>query len=323
MSDQVKHITMPTDQHSRLMRSATYAAVATAFTLIVVKFFAWQQTGSLSLLATLIDSLLDAAASLINLFAVRQALVPADKEHRFGHGKAEPLAALGQAAFITGSAVFLVIEALSRLAEPKAITHGPTGIAVMIFALTLTLCLALYQVHVIRRTGSLAISADLLNYKGDILVNLAVIIALVLGSTLGWRLADPLFGLGIAAFIIYNAFLIARSSLHMLMDHELPDDQRENIKAIILDSPEVLGIQDLRTRASGPQTFIQFHIEMDGRTSLDVVHEIAGGIEKRLIEKFPGAEVIIHQDPYPDSLLDVEGKKSDPHQGVDGGTLAS
>lgn len=280
------------------MRFATYASVATASVLIVVKFVAWEATGSLSLLAALIDSVLDMAASVINLIAVRHALTPPDKEHRFGHGKAEPLAALGQAAFICGSALFLVFEAIDRLIRPASIEHGNIGLAVMVFSIVATLALVTFQRYVIARTRSLAIAADSLHYRGDILMNVAVIVALLLSVHLGWLYIDPLFGLGIAAYIVYNAWLIGRGALNMLMDRELPEDERARIRDLILAHPEVQGLHDLRTRASGPHFFIQCHVEMDGELRLWDAHVVADRIEKQLMEAFPGAEVIIHEDPF-------------------------
>ena len=280
------------------MRFATYASVATASVLIVVKFIAWEATGSLSLLAALIDSVLDMAASVVNLIAVRHALTPPDREHRFGHGKAEPLAALGQAAFICGSALFLVFEVIDRLIKPAPIEHGNIGLAVMVFSIVATLALVAFQRYVIARTKSLAIAADSLHYRGDILMNVAVIVALLLSVNLGWLYIDPLFGLGIAAYIVYNAWLIGRDALNMLMDRELPEDERARIRDLILAHPEVQGLHDLRTRASGPHFFIQCHVEMDGELRLWDAHEVADRIEKQLMEAFPGAEVIIHEDPF-------------------------
>ena len=290
---------MPAPGDARLLRLATYASVGTASVLILVKFVAWYLTDSLSLLATLIDSLLDVAASLVNLFAVRHALVPADREHRFGHGKAEPLAALGQAAFISGSAIFLVIEAISRFAHPRPLLHGDVGIAVMVFSILATLLLVGFQRYVIRRTSSIAIRADSLHYVGDLLVNAAVIVALLLIANFGWTFIDPLFGLGIAGYILFNAWIIARGALDMLMDRELPEEDRRRIRELVLDDREIMGLHDLRTRASGPQTFIQCHIEMDGDLRLHEAHAIADRAEDRLREAFPGAEVIVHQDTHP------------------------
>ena len=283
---------------ARLMRLATYASVAVASFLILIKLAAWLYTDSISLLSTLIDSLLDAVASLINLFAVRQALLPADREHRFGHGKAEPLAALGQTAFIAGSALFLIFEAGQRLFDPRPVLHSEIGIAIMVVAIVVTFALTRYQAYVVRRTGSFAIKADSLHYLGDILVNGAVIVALLLASETGWTVADPLFGLAIAAYIMFNAWRIVRGSLDLLMDRELSEDARARIREIALANPEVRDLHDLRTRSSGRRSFIQVHIEMDGDLTLYRAHAVADEVEAALREAFPGAEVIIHQDPH-------------------------
>jgi ferrous-iron efflux pump FieF len=280
------------------MRLATYASVSVAGLLIAVKLVAWVLTDSVSLLSTLLDSLLDAAASMLNLLAVRHALMPADREHRFGHGKAEPLAALGQSAFITGSAIFLMIEATQRLYQPRAVENVDIGLGVVVFAIVVTFALTRFQAYVVRRTGSVAIQADSLHYVGDLLVNGAVIVALLLVSELGWLYADPLFGIGIALFILYNAWRIARGAWDMLMDRELPDEDRGRIKGIAMAHPQVRDLHDLRTRASGRQTFIQLHLELDGGMSLIEAHAISDAVEAQLMEAFPGAEVIIHQDPH-------------------------
>jgi ferrous-iron efflux pump FieF len=283
---------------ARLMRLATYASVAVAGFLILIKLAAWLYTDSISLLSTLIDSLLDVVASLINLFAVRHALVPADREHRFGHGKAEPLAALGQTAFITGSALFLVFAAGHRLFDPRPVLHSDIGIAVMVVAIVVTFALTRYQAHVVRKTGSVAIKADSLHYVGDMLVNAAVIVALLLASEFGWAVVDPLFGLAIAGYIMFNAWQIAHGSLDMLMDRELPEAERARIREIALANPNVRNLHDLRTRSSGRRTFIQVHIEMDGNLTLYRAHAVADEVEVALREAFPGAEVMIHQDPH-------------------------
>ena len=286
------------DEAGRLMRLATYASVGVACTLILAKFAAWLITDSVSLLSTLIDSLLDVAASMVNLLAVRHALTPADREHRFGHGKAEPLAALGQSTFIAGSAIFLVFEASHRLYHPQPIEHGEVGIAVMVFAIVLTFVLTRFQAYVVKRTGSLAIRADSLHYVGDMLVNGTVILAIVLAAQFGLDFADPLFGIGIAGYILVTAWQIARGAYDMLMDRELPDEDRQRIKDIVLAHPEVKAMHDLRTRASGPAIFIQFHIELSGAMSLYQAHAAADEVEAAVCEAFPGAEVIIHQDPH-------------------------
>jgi ferrous-iron efflux pump FieF len=281
----------------RLRRWATYASVAVALLLIAAKFVAWLETGSVALLSSLIDSLLDAVASIVNLFAVRHALTPADREHRFGHGKAEPLAVLGQSAFITGSAMLLLAEAVRRLIHPAAVENPPAGIAVMVLSIALTIALVLYQRHVVRRTGSIAITADELHYRGDLILNASVIAALILSGILGLRILDPLFGAAIGLWIIYSAARLARLSLIQLMDRELPDDERERIRDIALSHPEVAAAHDLRTRVAGPTAFIQIHIEMDGDISLVRAHAISDEVEARLRAAYPHAEIIIHQDP--------------------------
>ena len=280
-----------------LLKRATVASVAVAFTLICIKVVAYFVTGSVALLSSLVDSLLDTLASLINFFAVRQALVPADLEHRFGHGKAEPLAGLGQAAFIAGSAVFLVFESVNRLVNPVAVSHGHVGIAVMLVSLVMTLMLVSYQRHVVRRTRSLAITADSLHYASDIVLNVSVIVALVLSAQMHLPAADPLFALAISAYIIWSAAQIAMQSLHQLMDRELPDADRARIIATCRRHKDVLNVHELRTRASGMDIFIQLHLELDGNLSLMHAHRVADEVERELRLEFPKADVIIHEDP--------------------------
>ena len=282
---------------ARLMRNATYASVSVAITLIAAKTAAWIITDSVAILATLIDSLLDALASLVTLLAVRHSLQPADREHRFGHGKAEALAGLGQAAFITGSAVLLVSEAAGRLSSPQSVTHEFVGIGVMGFSIALTLCLVLYQQFVVRQTGSVAIGADRLHYVGDLLVNAAVIGALLATSLLGRGWIDPALALLVAVYILWSAWRIVRAVIDILMDRELPDADRLRIREIALAHEAVQEIHDLRSRRSGTDTFIQLHIELDGAMRLIEAHEIADAVEADIRAAFPSAEVIIHQDP--------------------------
>ena len=284
-------------ERARMMRLAGYASVGVAFLLIGAKVAAYLLTGSVALLSSLLDSLLDAGASLVNLYAIRQSLTPADREHRFGHGKAEPLAALGQTAFIAGSAAFLAFQAVGRLIAPVPVEHEELGIAVMVFSIVATLLLVLYQRRVIRRTGSFAVRADSLHYLGDLFVNASVIVALLLSAWWGWHIADPLFAIGIAAYILYTAWQIFRSALDMLMDRELPDEMRGRIRKIALNHPRVMSVHDLRTRAAGRSIFVQMHLEMDPEMLLREAHEVADAVELAIMAEFPGAEVIIHEDP--------------------------
>ncbi len=283
--------------NGRLMRLATYASVTVALCLITLKVFAYVMTDSVSMLSTLIDSLLDAAASLLNLFAVRAALTPADKEHRFGHGKAEPLAAMGQSAFIGGSAVFLLVEAGNRMFNPSPVQNTGLGIVVMAISIAATIVLVTFQRRVIRRTGSVAIKADSLHYLGDLFVNCAVIVSLLLWRQFSWTFTDPVFAVAIAAYILFTAWQVAHTALDLLMDRELPDDARRKIRDVALAHREVRDIHDLRTRSSGQATFIQFHLELDGNTLLSRAHTISDEVEDAILVAFPGAEVIIHQDP--------------------------
>ncbi|MCC7410130.1 MAG: cation diffusion facilitator family transporter [Gammaproteobacteria bacterium] len=290
-------MTEPSVNNGVLMRRATYASVATAATLVIAKLVAWAMTGSVALLSSLVDSLLDALASIINLVAVRHALTPADREHRFGHGKAEPLAGLAQAAFIAGSAVFLVVEACARLVHPKAIEFAVLGIGVMVFSIVLTIILVRYQRYVVKATASVAIGADLLHYVGDVLVNGGVILALVLSTQFGWIQADPIIALAIAAYILKSVWAIVVQSLRQLMDEELPEAQRQRIAVIARNHAEVTDLHDLRTRVAGQTTFIQLHLEMDGRISLARAHAIADEVHDEVLREFPHAEILIHQDP--------------------------
>jgi len=281
----------------RLRVRATHASLAVAMILILAKFVAWIGTGSVALLSSLVDSLVDAAASLVNFFAIRHAAVPADREHRFGHGKAEPLAALGQSAFLIGSAVLLMFEAVRRLVSSTPVTNPPAGIAVMLFAIVVTIALVAYQRHVVRRTGSLAIGADELHYRGDIILNVSVIATLMIGRAFSVPLLDPLFGGAVGLWIIYSAVKIARLSLVQLMDRELPDAERARVRAIAESHPEVAAVHDIRTRVAGPTAFIQLHIEMDGAMNLLRAHQISDAVEADLNRAFPNAEIIIHEDP--------------------------
>lgn len=289
------HNSVPAET-ARLLRRATYASVSVAVFLIAVKLIAWGRSDSVSLLATLVDSVLDAFASIINLIAVRHALTPADKEHRFGHGKAEALAGLSQSLFISGSSLFLLLEAGQTFFNPTEIKHPITGIAVMVVSIVVTLILVSFQHYVIRKTQSVAIRADALHYKSDILMNAAVILALWL-STIGLNLFDPIIGGIIACYILYSAWSIASISLDQLMDRELTDEVRADIKGIALSHPQAQGMHDLRTRHSGTMTFIQFHLEIEDDLTLLQAHNVSDEIEIKLLETYPGSEIIIHIDP--------------------------
>jgi ferrous-iron efflux pump FieF len=285
------------EKAGRLMRAATYASVSVAASLALAKLGAWLATGSVSMLSTLVDSLLDAGAALVNFIAVRHALQPADRQHRFGHGKAESLAGLAQAAFVGGSGVFVSVQAIDRLLYPRPLSNPEIGYVVMLLAMAVSLALVVFQRYVVRKTGSLAIGAESLNYQNDILVNGAVILSLLLSSYFGWHIADPLFAIAIAGYIIWGAWRIFLAALDVLMDRELPDSDRAQIRELARACPNVLGLHDIRTRAAGPRVFIQLHLELDGSLSLDEAHAIVVSVEDAVKAAYPNAEVLIHADP--------------------------
>lgn len=280
-----------------LMKSAAAASVGTALVLIGVKLFALMMTDSVALLSSLIDSTLDAGASFLNLWAVRQSLAPADSGHRFGHGKIESLASLGQAAFIAGSAVLLIFQSIQYFLHPRIITHVGIGMGAMGISIVLTLLLVSFQRYVVKKTKSVAITADYAHYAGDVMMNLSVILSLFVGSYFNFRYADPIFALLIAVYLIVSVFRILKQSLAQLVDAELPDQEKQKIADVVLKSPDVSGLHDLRTRSSGTQWFIQLHLELDPLFTLAKAHAVADQVEKRLTQAFPNAEIIIHQDP--------------------------
>lgn len=292
----MQHTDLGMAERERLLKLATYASVGVAFGLIALKSGVWMLSGSVSILASLIDSLMDSAASIINLFAVRYALKPADREHRFGHGKAEALAGLAQAAFISGSAVLVLLQGMERLLDPQPLGATGLGIAVMLLSIIATLGLLAVQRHVIARTGSTAINADALHYRSDLLLNASVILALLLAAY-GIQRADALMGLGIALYIGYSAVRIGLDAIQILMDHELPDDVRAEALALARSIPGVVDVHDFRSRQSGQHWFMQMHVELPAQMALADAHELGEAVRSALEERFPQVDVLIHTDP--------------------------
>jgi ferrous-iron efflux pump FieF len=284
-------------ESASLMRRAALAAVVVAVVLIILKATAYILTGSVAMMSSLADSALDLFASAINLLAINQSLVPADAEHRFGHGKAEPLAGLAQGAFIAGSATFLVVESVGRLAAPRPLDHPIIGLVVMAVSIVAVLALVLFQRMAVRRTGSIAIQADRLHYLGDLSTNIGVVIGIVLATRFHILLADPIVALCVAAVLAASAWHIGKRSCDQLMDRELPDRDRDRIKSIVLAHPEVRNLHDLRTRAAGISKFVQLHVELDPTMSLTRAHEISDAVEADILAAYPDTQVIIHQDP--------------------------
>ncbi|MCO7513284.1 cation diffusion facilitator family transporter [Pseudomonas guariconensis] len=283
-------------EHRHLLRLATRASLAVAGILVLSKAVAWWLSGSVSLLAGLTDSALDAVASFLNLLAVHYALRPADDDHRFGHGKAEALAGMAQALFVGVSAVLVGVQAVERLQSPQPLGDTATGIGVMLLSLVLTLALLAFQRKVIRATGSTAVRADSLHYRSDLLLNGSILLALLL-ARFGWPQLDAVFGLGIAFYILWSATQIARESTAILMDKELPADIGERMLELACAIPGVRGAHDLRTRVSGSHWFVQLHLELPGELPLHEAHELCEQASQAIRQRYPRADVLVHADP--------------------------
>ena len=285
------------DKKNRLMKQAGYASVAVAGTLIVLKAVTFLVTGSVAILSSLFDSIQDMMTSFVNMVAIRHATEPADKDHRFGHGKAQAIGSLIQAFIIFVAALFLLFESVDRWCHPKPLTQMGLGIGMTVFAIILTIVLVRFQSYVIRQTESLSIKADQAHYTGDILMNGGVILSMIISEQTGWFQLDALFGMGVSAYLVWVIFPIVKDSFAMLMDREMSDDFRKQITEIVVSFPGVLGLRDLRTRQSGSDAFVQFCVLMDETLTLRQAHDLTDKIESRLRERFPGTDVIIHPEP--------------------------
>lgn len=280
-----------------LRRMVTTASLTLAVSLVCLKTVGSLMTGSISLLSSLIDSASDIVASLGTFVGVRAALLPADDNHRYGHGKAEAMAALGTAAFILGSAFFLMIQATDRLMSREQVQYGVAGAGIMLMSMILTFGLVRFQTYVVRRTGSTAIAADQAHYTADFIANGATIAALLLTSATGFGLIDAFFGIGVAVWLVAKAVPVARDATNMLMDHELPDETKGQILALVTAHPLVRGAHDMRTRRAGSDVFVELHLELDGDLSLKQAHTVGEEIEQAVRQALPEADVTLHFDP--------------------------
>lgn len=281
-----------------LLKHATLLSVLTAVSLIIIKFYGWVITDSITMQATLIDSVLDALSSIINFVAIRHALNPADEDHKFGHGKIEAIASSGQAIFIITSAIFILTEAFARLYKPTTITHNITSIGIIIFTIIITFILLQYQNYVISQTKSTIVTVDATHFKSDLLVNSLVLVSLFSSKWFNLNIIDTILGAAIACYIIWSAIFILKTSIDILMDHELPIADIETINQIVRSNPDVLGFHDLRTRSTGTQQFIQLHLELPPDMNLQQAHNIATKVEEEIKSRYPNAEIIIHQEAY-------------------------
>ncbi len=290
---------------AKLTRSAAFASIAMALFLVGAKVWAVLQTSSTAMLGSLADTTLDLIASIATLVGVWIAARPADRDHRFGHGKAEALSAMFQVVLISLSAFGLAFRAIQQWISGSRVAEAQDGIIVSAVAIFATLALLGWQRHVIRRTSSIAIATDHLHYKSDLALNLAVIAALVLDRYGGIPGADPLFGLAIALWLGFSAFRAAGEAIDHLMDKEWPEERREEFLAAISNHPELRGVHDLRTRHAGARDFVQFHAAVDPQMSVAEAHRVMDELEARIEREFPGVEVLIHPDP--EGLVDEVG----------------
>lgn len=272
-------------------------SVATAAILIVVKAIAWQASGSVAILASLSDSALDLVASLITVYAVRYAAEPPDAEHRFGHGKAEAFSSLMQGGLVFASGALVGREAINAWLHPQPVEHGLAGVAVMAISIVLTFALITAQTRVVKASGSIAISGDRAHYAADLASNAVALVGVAAAAWLGLPWVDAVAGLIVALWLIWGAVGVFREASHQLMDRELPDEDREKIVALVTADPNVLGVHQLRTRASGPYVHIQMHADLAGDISLAEAHAIIVAAENRVLDAFPAADLIIHGDP--------------------------
>ena len=283
--------------HGNLTTKAAIASVCMALFLLALKIFAAAETGSVALLGSLADTAFDVLASLLTLFSVRYAARPADDDHRFGHGKAEALSALTQVMLIVVSASLIGWRAVVRLGSGETTSHPEYGIGVSLISIVATLALLAYQRQVVRKTGSVAIHADHVHYQSDLLLNVAVIAAIALEVFGGLRGADPVFGIGIAFWLLFGASQSAKMALAQLLDREWPVEKRDRFLAVANRHPEMSTIHDVRTRSSGMHDFVQFHVWFDPSKTLGEVHRVMDEVEAELEREFPGVEVLIHPEP--------------------------
>lgn len=305
-----------TTGHSVLTRSAALASTGVAVLLIGLKTYAAWSTNSTAMLGSLADTALDLVASLATLVGVWVAAQPSDANHRFGHGKAEAVAAMIQVVLISISAVGLAARAIEEILAGGRTTAAGTGVGVSLIAIVATLGLLAWQRHVIRRTGSLAIRTDYVHYQSDLGINFAVIAALALDQYGGIAGADPLFGLGIAAWLAWGVWGASQQAIEQLMDREWPEEKKARFLEVVARHPELRGIHDLRTRTAGARDFVQFHVWVDGNLSVREAHRVMDEVEARLSAEFPEVEILIHPDP--EGLIDEQGPAAEdvmPHGG--------
>jgi len=280
-----------------LVRSASIASLLVASTLIVLKYYGWVTTTSVSLLGSLADSLIDFLASVFVFVAISYSILPADAKHRFGYGKSEGLAAFVQSLFIGISGIYVCFEAIKRLLNPSQINQPSIAIWIILVSIALTLALVMYQKYVVKKSKSIAIESDQYHYLTDTYINLSVLFSIAITGWTRFVFIDALVGLLISGIILYTSVTLLKKSFKILLDQEIQSDDRDRIREIALDHPKVLGFHDLRTRDTGRKYIIQFHLELDPNMSLLESHEITDEVTDNVLKLYPDSELIIHTDP--------------------------
>ncbi|MDB5461399.1 MAG: cation transporter [Caulobacteraceae bacterium] len=297
----------PVDEAARLTAKVTLLSVSVAAVLIVVKVLAWRLSGSIATLASLADSALDLVASLATFYAVRYAVAPPDADHRYGHGKAEAFASLIQAGLVFASAALIGQEAVDHILHPKPLANEGWAMAAMAVSTGLTVLLVLAQTRVLRQANSVAVAGDRAHYAADVASNIVALLGIALAALLGTPWIDAAAGLAVTAWLVWGAISVFRQSAFQLMDHELSQEARAQILALVGDDPRILDIHDLRTRASGPYVHVQMHAALAGHISLEEAHRILIAAERRVLDAFPAADILIHADPH---------GRAEPHGGA-------
>jgi cation diffusion facilitator family transporter len=288
---------LTTTESAALTRRVTLLSVIVATVLIAAKVGALMLSGSVALMASLADSGLDLVASLITFFAVRYAAAPPDPEHRFGHGKAEAFASLMQGGLVFASAALIGQEAIRRLMHPTAVAAGGWAIAAMALSTVLTLVLIRAQSRVLKATASVAVHGDRAHYLADLASNIVALLGIAVAAATGFHAADALAGLAVAGWLVWGAVSVFQEASKQLMDRELSTEARAHIVALITADPRITDVHQLRTRASGPYVHLQMHADLDPELSLEEAHSVIVSAEKRVLEAFPSADIIIHPDP--------------------------
>ena len=297
-ADRPAPVRLPVAESARLTALATTVSVLVAVALTATKAVAWRMSGSTALLASTADSALDFVAALGAFWAVRYAVAPPDSEHRFGHGKAEAFASLLQAGLVIASAALIGREAVGHVLHPGAVQAERAGIAVMVASIAAIAGLLTLQSWVVARTRSVAVAGDRSHYAADLASNLAVLIGLALARLTGDPRWDAAAGLAVAVWLAWGAVRVFRTASREIMDRELADDEREHILTLATSDARVLGVHQVRTRASGPFLHVQMHMDLDAEQSLVEAHAVIAAAERRILSAFPSADVMIHPDPY-------------------------